>query len=111
MRAQWARRPFVWNIYPTDDGAHWIKMAAFLARYAEGLERDQAGALTSLWEAWNRPQDGLATEGTRPSLAQAWADAMGRRGALAEHARRWGDALGARPDLAAQLVDFVDNVL
>src|SRR5688572_14000245 len=32
VRAQWAGRPFAWNVYPTDDGAHWIKMAAFLAR-------------------------------------------------------------------------------
>lgn len=111
VRAQWARRPFVWNIYPTDDGAHWIKMAAFLARYVEGLERDQAGALTALWEAWNRPQDALATEGTRPSLAEAWAQVMGRRDALGRHAARWAEGLAAQPDLASQLVDFVDNVL
>jgi uncharacterized repeat protein (TIGR03837 family) len=58
VRAQWAGRPFVWNIYPTDDGAHWVKLSAFLARYTEGLDRTQAGVLTALWEAWKPARHG-----------------------------------------------------
>ena len=30
VRALWAGKPFVWNIYPQDDGAHHAKLAAFL---------------------------------------------------------------------------------
>ena len=31
VRALWAGRPFVWQIYPQDDGAHHAKLEAFLA--------------------------------------------------------------------------------
>jgi uncharacterized repeat protein (TIGR03837 family) len=110
VRAQWARRPFAWNIYPTDDGAHWIKMAAFLSRYSAALERDQAAALTALWEAWNRPGDAPAPDKSRPSLAQAWGQFTSRRAALEGHAAAWSDRLAQRADLTTQLVDFVDNV-
>jgi uncharacterized repeat protein (TIGR03837 family) len=114
VRAQWAARPFVWNVYPTEDGAHWIKMAAFLARFTEGLDRTHAAAVTSLWEAWNRPlvqedQDGAPE--SRPGLAQAWAAFISRREGFEIHARSWAARLAARPDLTEALVDFVDKVL
>ena len=35
VRAQLAGRPFIWHIYPQEDGAHEGKLAAFLARYLE----------------------------------------------------------------------------
>ena len=111
VRAQWAGRPFVWNIYPTDDGAHWVKMAAFLARYTEGLDRTQAGAITSLWEAWNRRGEEPGDQKMRPGLAEAWAGLLARREAFTAHARAWSDRLSARRDLAAELVDFADNCL
>jgi uncharacterized repeat protein (TIGR03837 family) len=112
VRAQWAGRPFVWHIYPQDDGAHWIKLAAFLARYTAGLDRAQAAAVTALWEAWNRrdPDESQGSE-LRPGMAGAWADFIARRDALGAHARVWSNGLAVRPDLAAALVDFTDNVL
>jgi len=111
VRAQWAGRPFVWNIYPTDDGAHWVKMAAFLARYTEGLERAPTAALTGLWEAWNRRGEVAGDERMRPGLAESWAGLVARREVIGGHARAWSNRLGARADLASALVDFVDNVL
>jgi uncharacterized repeat protein (TIGR03837 family) len=111
VRAQWAARPFVWNIYPTDDGAHWVKMAAFLARYTEGLDRVQAGTLTSLWEAWNRRGEEPEDDTMRPGLPEAWAGFLARRESFGRHAKAWSDRLAARRDLAAELVDFADNVL
>jgi uncharacterized repeat protein (TIGR03837 family) len=111
VRAQWAGRPFAWNIYPTDDGAHWIKMAAFLARYTEGLDRAQAGVITALWEAWNRRGERPGEERAKPGLAESWAGFLARREAFAAHARAWSDRLAARRDLAAELVDFADNCL
>jgi len=111
VRAQWAGRPFAWNIYPTDDGAHWIKMAAFLARYTEGLDRAQAGAITALWEAWNRRGEAPGDDQMRPGLAEAWAGLLARRPVLEAHARTWSERMAGRRDLAAELVDFVDHVL
>ena len=111
VRAQWAARPFVWQIYPTEDGAHWIKLAAFLTRYTAAMPRDRAAAVTSLWEAWNARPDRPDPEAGRPGLAQAWAEFMARREALLGHARDWSHELSKRPDLAAAIVDFADNVL
>ena len=111
VRAQWAARPFVWHIYPTDDNAHWVKLAAFLARYTEGLDRAQAAAVTSLWEAWNRRGDAAAGEAAKPTLPEAWSAYVARREAIGAHSRAWSDRLAARRDLAAELVDFADNVL
>jgi uncharacterized repeat protein (TIGR03837 family) len=112
VRAQWAGKPFAWHIYPQDDGAHWVKLAAFLARYTASLDRAHVAAVTSLWEAWNRryPDEAEGSE-TRPGMVAAWADFMARRETVAVHARAWPDGLAARRDLAAELVEFVDNVL
>jgi len=107
VRAQWAARPFVWHIYPQDDGSHWVKLAAFIARYTAGLERSHAAAVTALWEAWNRRGESTA----KPGLPEAWAGFISRRSALEAQSRAWSQALGTRRDLAAELVDFVDNVL
>ncbi len=109
VRAQWAARPFVWNIYPQEQGAHRVKLAAFLRRYTEGLDRARTAAVTGLWEAWNQ-RDGDEAHGG-PRLAEAWAAFSARREALAEHARQWSERLALQRDLAEQLVDFCDNVL
>jgi uncharacterized repeat protein (TIGR03837 family) len=111
VRAQWAGKPFVWHVYPQDDGAHWVKLAAFLARYTADLERSDAAAVTLLWEAWNHRLDDAEREGPRVALPGAWAGFIGKRERLEAHSRAWCAGLAARRDLAAELVDFVDNVL
>ena len=105
VRAQWAARPFVWQVYPTEDGAHYVKMAAFLARYTEGLDRAQAAAVAGLWEAWNRPPGGQHEGAAAPSLAEAWAASSG---ASARGARGAGRAPGGQTT-CAQLVDFAET--
>ena len=111
VRAQWAARPFVWHVYPTADNAHYVKLAAFLARYTEGLDRAHAAAVAGMWEAWNRQDDSPAPEGVRPGIADSWAAFIARHDALRGHARAWSERLAARPDLAAALVDFTDKLL
>jgi len=101
VRAQWAARPFVWHIYPTQDAAHWVKLGAFLARYTAGMDRAHAVRLTALWEAWNR--------GDSPS--RAWPAFDAALPAIAPHAEDWAERLASRPDLAAALVNFTDKVL
>jgi hypothetical protein len=108
VRAQWAARPFVWNIYPTEDNAHWVKLSAFLARYTAGLDRAQAGAVTALWEAWNRAATDV--QGA-PAMADAWPAFVARQPALEAHARAWSAGLARHRDLADVLVDFADNVI
>jgi uncharacterized repeat protein (TIGR03837 family) len=111
IRAQWAGRPFVWHIYPQDDGAHWVKLAAFLARYTADLDRSHATAVTALWEAWNHRGGPVSGEKAQSGVNEAWPAYVARREALQAHAKAWSAGLAARRDLAAELVDFTDNVL
>ena len=100
VRAIWAGRPFVWQIYPQHDGAHRAKLDAFLDRFLDGVEEaepDFAGRLRRLWRAWN----GLAPW---PAPAAAvWPD----RSTWQAACLRWRAHLCAQPDLVTQLLAFV----
>ncbi len=103
VRAHWARRPFVWNIYPQGENTHWIKMHAFLDRYTADLDDAHADAVRHLWRVWN----GIV----RPAeLQQAWEDFIAGRGAIARHAERWAARLAEQDDLATGLVNFCAGV-
>ena len=88
VRAQWAAKPFVWQIYPQTDDAHMIKLDAFLARHPAGP------LLQPFWHAWNGHghPDWAAFETLLPELI--------------EPAQQWEKHLRAPPNLAAALVHF-----
>ena len=65
VRALWAGRPFVWQIYRQDDGAHAAKLEAF-------LERMQGPAS---WREFHRAWNGLGGP-LPPPQAAAWAPAI-----------------------------------
>ena len=108
VRAQWAGRPFVWHIYPQKDGAHWVKLNAFLARYAKGLDAATAQALKALWEAWNA---GGEVPDTPADLDGTWGEFVACRDVLGERARAWSAGLQMQPELAAALVKFASKLL
>jgi uncharacterized repeat protein (TIGR03837 family) len=89
VRALWAGRAFVWQIYPQADGAHAAKLEAF-------LDWLQAPAdLREFHRVWN----GLS-EASLPAIeAKAWQECT-----LAARHR-----LLAQPDLVSQLFDFVEE--
>jgi uncharacterized repeat protein (TIGR03837 family) len=89
VRALWAGRAFVWQIYPQQDGAHAVKLEAF-------LEWLQAPAdLREFHRVWN----GLSQARLPIIQAQAWQEC-----ALAARQR-----LLAQNDLVSQLLDFVEE--
>jgi uncharacterized repeat protein (TIGR03837 family) len=47
LRALWTGKPFVWQIYPQQDGAHLPKLAAFLQ------QNQLTGAAQNFHAAWN----------------------------------------------------------
>ncbi len=101
VRAQWAARPLVWHIYPQSENAHRIKLDAFLAHYLDGLAPELAARYRALFLAWNGVGDmGVAWNG----LEKDWP-------LLETHARAWADRLAAMPDLAHNLVEFVEKSL
>ncbi len=98
VRAQWAGQPFVWQIYPQEDEAHFVKLSAFLERYTPGLSTAATNAAVNLINAWNSGGD----------LRPAWADFLLARPEIAEHNRRWANQLASNPDLANALVKFCE---
>jgi uncharacterized repeat protein (TIGR03837 family) len=100
VRAQWARRPLVWNIHAQEAGAHWAKLHAFQTRYSAGLGEEAAAALREFWRLWNLADPPAA------SLANAWRRFWACREDLAAHALDWAASLEQLGDLAANLVTF-----
>ena len=96
IRAQWAGKPFIWQVYPQDDGAHLIKLEAFLKSYSEGLNETTKVAIRRLFVAWN----------IGGNVASAWQGFVDNRKTIAHHNQDWADRLAERPDLATALVNF-----
>ena len=98
VRAQWTRRPFVWQIYPQSDDAHWVKLDAFLNRYLGGFDDDSA--VRRFWHAWNG----------RGEIASAWHDFIAKREAIARHTANWATSLDENGSLADNLISFVQEI-
>jgi uncharacterized repeat protein (TIGR03837 family) len=88
VRAQWAAKPFVWQIYPQDDDAHRVKLDAFLAMHPAGAQ------LGPFWRAWNG------------AGSLDWPAFAARLPALDAPLEHWAVTLAKRPDLASKLVQF-----
>lgn len=95
VRAQWAGRPFVWQIYPQADDVHLTKLNAFLERYLAGFE--QAEPVRRFWLAWNGRED----------VAAAWPDFERCQKSLFLHGKVWADHLDRIGNLADNLERFV----
>ncbi|MBQ0932402.1 elongation factor P maturation arginine rhamnosyltransferase EarP [Ideonella alba] len=94
VRAQWAARPFLWQIYVQDDGVHQAKLEAFLQRLRQDQPPALAGAVAQAFRAWN----GFAADGLDP--LPPLADWQGLT-------RRWRSRLLTQVDLTTQLLAFV----
>jgi uncharacterized repeat protein (TIGR03837 family) len=53
VRAIWAGRPFVWQIYPQDDDAHHGKLKAFLDVYLANTDMQTASHIRNAHHLWN----------------------------------------------------------
>ena len=102
VRAQWAARPFVWQIYRQADAAHLPKLDALADRYTAGLDPAPQAAVQRMWRAWNGGPGA-------PPAGPAWAAYAHARPALAAHGPVWAAALAAMPDLATELVKAARN--
>ncbi len=105
VRAQWAGRPFLWQIYPQDDAAHAAKLAAFNRRFLSAATGDLRAAIDRASLDWNgiRSNDTAAAGPgvglPEPALWAAWRD----------HCRAWRARLAVLPDLASSMRAFVQK--
>jgi len=88
VRAQWAGKPFVWQVYPQAENTHLVKLEAFLAIHPAGAQ------LRAFWLAWN----GAGT--------LDWPEFAASLPALEAQMLQWAGTLAARPDLTGKLVEF-----
>lgn len=99
VRAQWAGKPFVWQVYPQHDAAHAVKLDAFLARMLAAADPAFERALRQLWHAWNGLGEHSAAVHPLPPLPPlpAWQAQL----------QGWREQLLGQSDLCTQLLGFV----
>lgn len=93
VRAIWAGKPFIWHIYPTEDGAHWDKLNAFMSAYS------MPSILTQLNREWNQQQ--LSTNYMQRLLTELKT--------LKQTSAELTWLLSQQDDLCKQLIAFVQS--
>jgi len=101
VRAQWAAKPFVWQIYAQEEDVHLDKLNAFLGRYTQHAPAAARQAILDLHQAWNKDGD----------VALAWREFHAQLPAISHHNAKWAAHLATYPDLAAALVKFCADKL
>ncbi|HEY9041301.1 MAG TPA: elongation factor P maturation arginine rhamnosyltransferase EarP, partial [Rheinheimera sp.] len=99
IRAHWAGKPFIWQIYRQQQQAHLEKLNAFMLRYCAQMPADLRETVQQFWLQWN----------TDSTLDKSWQKFSAKRLQIAEYNRLWRAALTANGDLASNLVHFVEK--
>jgi uncharacterized repeat protein (TIGR03837 family) len=96
VRAQWAAKPFIWDIYPQEDGVHLEKLAAFLNIY---LPRENPKLVAKI-ENMMRNQ----------AINTWWDDLIH----ISSYANKWTNLLESRQldsDLGVRMIEFIKPLL
>jgi uncharacterized repeat protein (TIGR03837 family) len=73
VRAQWAGKPFVWQIYPQHDDAHAAKLRAFVDAFETTNQmRDLLWPVMSAWNSLSAEPLALPTAATWQAASSAW---------------------------------------
>jgi uncharacterized repeat protein (TIGR03837 family) len=97
VRAIWAAKPFIWQIYPQHDGAHHAKLDAFLTMM------EAPASLKTAHIAWNASAAELKADSSLPNFPQldlqVWAQSAGNL----------STKLRLQTDLASSLIAFAEK--
>ncbi len=102
VRAQWAGKPMIWQIYPQDDEAHRVKLLAFLDAYCAGWPEKLSRIVRTFFLAWN---------GEGRITPERWGSWMSILGELHTRAGDWQKKLSKQQDLCSSLVQFCRSKL
>ncbi|MBP0596674.1 elongation factor P maturation arginine rhamnosyltransferase EarP [Herbaspirillum sp. LeCh32-8] len=100
VRAQWAGKPFVWNIYQQDKNLHHTKLNAFLKIYAPATP-----TLIELNRAWN------GANHTDVDWTASWQALEQELPALTQGADQWLHKMLANGDFMANLLNFARRLV
>lgn len=98
VRAVWAGRPLLWDIYPQQDQAHLVKLDALLDLYCATMTPALAQTIRAGWHAWSRRQD-----------MGGHAAVFSPEAGLERRAAAWGRELAAQGGLAMRLIRFLEK--
>ena len=102
VRAQLAGQPLLWQPYVQAEGAHLVKLDAFLEHYTNGLPEALSQAVHSLHHVFSGDETSRQAQGfPLPSLEDLET--------LTAHARHWRESILTRGDLAEHLLEFKPN--
>ena len=99
VRALWAGKPLVWQIYRQHDAVHLKKLDAFLILYGKQLDQSASLAVHDLWLAWN----------VESGAEKAWPAFIAELNEINGRARDWARQL-AENNLALNLLDFYREI-
>lgn len=99
IRAHWAGKPFIWQIYRQAEQAHLEKLQAFLKLMLTGAPAELTALVTALHLAWEQEQD----------FAALWPDFIKNYDEIQKLILDWQSKLLAQQDLASNLVRFVQK--
>lgn len=103
VRALWAGKPLMWDIYKQDDGVHWDKLTAFARMYGLDASTELAQVIEHWWRSWN------AEPMTQVQWAYHWRQYVQHWGAIREQAQRVSARLAGQKSLVEQLMDWLEN--
>lgn len=105
VRAQWARKPFIWHIYHQDENLHHKKLRAFLQRYSPDLD-----SLNTFSLCWNAA-DGATNGSQEPAgWSERWSAFKSDLPKMARRADDWWGQMLANGDLANNLLTFANSL-
>ena len=106
VRAQWAARPMVWQIYPQSEATHQVKLNAFLDRFCAHAGGRPIGCYRDFVTAWNAADGGVDVD-----WLSLWAAMIESLDCLRDHAQEWRSELAQGPELIEELVGFAEALL
>ncbi len=104
VRALWAGKPLVWDIYKQDDDVHWDKLKAFTQMYGTSTDEALTQVNTDLILSWNDAQVGTSV------LTAQWEGYVNAMPQLKQHAHEVAGRLARQDDLVTQLIHCLSVV-
>jgi uncharacterized repeat protein (TIGR03837 family) len=100
IRAIWASKPFTWQPYLQTEDTHLIKLKAFLDVFYSGCEDTARQAAIAMHNAWTSQQ----------ITASTWQNYLDNISTLKTFTAQQTSALASQPDLATNLVIYIEKL-
>ncbi len=101
IRAHWAGRPFIWQIYRQEHQAHRQKLNDFLAKQLALATPEVAALIQKAHDLWDLELD----------FSEIWPEYLKNIDKIQNHTIVWQQFLTQQQDLASNLVRFVEKKL